>query len=216
MYNKIGGSMKKMSILMITLLVIFIPIPVLASQKISVTLNKCVDGDTAWFNEGNKKIKARFLAIDTPESTIRVDPYGKEASEFTCNLLTNAVQIQIEYDDNSDKQDKYNRELVWVFVDGNLLQEQVVKEGLAEVKYIYGDYKYLDDVNNALQEAKKKKLNLWSDNETDNTYDYLIVGIGICVVVIMFFLNKTFRKKSIKKFKTLAKKEFKKSLNKLK
>ena len=216
MYNKIGGSMKKMSILMITLLVIFIPIPVLASQKISVTLNKCVDGDTAWFNEGNKKIKARFLAIDTPESTIRVEPYGKEASELTCNLLTNAAQIQIEYDDNSDKQDKYNRELVWVFVDGKLLQEQVVKEGLAEVKYIYGDYKYLDDVNNALQQAKKKKLNLWSDNETDNTYDYLIVGIGICVVVIMFFLNKTFRKKSIKKFKTLAKKEFKKSLKKLK
>ena len=216
MYNKIGGSMKKMSILMITLLVIFIPIPVLASQKISVTLNKCVDGDTAWFNEENKKIKARFLAIDTPESTIRVDPYGKEASEFTCNLLTNAAQIQIEYDDNSDKQDKYNRELVWVFVDEKLLQEQVVKEGLAEVKYIYGDYKYLDDVNNALQEAKKKKLNLWSDNESDNTYDYLIVGIGICVVIIMFFLNKTFRKNFVKKFKSLAKKEFKKSLNKLK
>ena len=156
------------------------------------------------------------MAIDTPESTIRVDPYGKEASEFTCNLLTNAAQIQIEYDDNSDKQDKYNRELVWVFVDGKLLQEQVVKEGLAEVKYIYGDYKYLNDVNNALQEAKKKKLNLWSDNESDNTYDYLIVGIGICVVIIMLFLNKTFRKNFVKKFKSLAKKEFKKSLNKLK
>ena len=66
------------------------------------------------------------MAIDTPESTIRVDPYGKGASEFTCNLLTNAAQIQIEYDDNSDKQDKYNRKLVWVFVDGKLLQEQVV------------------------------------------------------------------------------------------
>ena len=156
MYNKIGGSMKKISILMITLLVIFIPIPIFASERINVNLNKCVDGDTAWFNLENKKIKARFLAIDTPESTIRVDPYGKEASEFTCNLLTNAAQIQIEYDDNSDKQDKYNRKLVWVFVDGKLLQEQVVKEGLAEVKYIYGDYKYLNDVNNALQEAKKR------------------------------------------------------------
>ena len=87
MYNKIGGSMKKISILMITLLVIFIPIPIFASERINVTLNKCVDGDTAWFNLENKKIKARFLAIDTPESTIRVDPYGKGASEFTCIYL---------------------------------------------------------------------------------------------------------------------------------
>ena len=70
MYNKIGGSMKKISILMITLLVIFIPIPIFASERINVTLNKCVDGDTAWFNLENKKIKARFLAIDTPELTL--------------------------------------------------------------------------------------------------------------------------------------------------
>ena len=211
-----GGSMKKIYLFIIVFLLFFVPIPIFASERIDVTLNKCVDGDTAWFNLENKQIKARFLAIDTPESTNKIEEYGKEASKFTCDLLNNASHIQIEYDDNSDKQDKYNRKLVWVFVDGKLLQEQVVKEGLAEVKYIYGDYKYLNDVNNALQEAKKKKLNLWSDNESDNTYDYLIVGIGICVVIIMLFLNKTFRKNFVKKFKSLAKKEFKKSLNKLK
>ena len=77
------------------------------NAKEIVTLNKCVDGDTAWFNLNNEKIKARFLAIDTPESTNRIDPYGKEASEFTCNLLKTAKKIEIEYDDNSDKFDKY-------------------------------------------------------------------------------------------------------------
>lgn len=207
--------MKKMYLFMIVFLLFIVPIPIFASERIDVTLNKCVDGDTAWFNLENKKIKARFLAIDTPESTNKIEEYGKEASKFTCDLLNNASHIQIEYDDNSDKQDKYNRELVWVFVDEKLLQELVVKEGLAEVKYIYGDYKYLDQVNLALKEAKKNKLNLWSDAK-DNNSDYIIVGIGIIVIILLFCFNQSSRKKILKKIQKQAKKEFRKSLNNLK
>lgn len=210
-----GGSMKKIYLFIIVFLLFFVPIPIFASERIDVTLNKCVDGDTAWFNLENKKIKARFLAIDTPESTNKIEEYGKEASKFTCDLLNNASHIQIEYDDNSDKQDKYNRELVWVFVDEKLLQELVVKEGLAEVKYIYGNYKYLDQVNLALKEAKKNKLNLWSDAE-DNNPDYFIVVIGIIVIILLFCFNQSSRKKILKKIQKQAKKEFQKSLNNLK
>lgn len=209
------GSMKKIYLFIIVFLLFFVPVPIFASERIDVTLNKCVDGDTAWFNLENKQIKARFLAIDTPESTNKIEEYGKEASKFTCDLLNNASHIQIEYDDNSDKQDKYNRELVWVFVDEKLLQELVVKEGLAEVKYIYGNYKYLDQVNLALKEAKKNKLNLWSDAE-DNNSDYFIVGIGIIVIILLFCFNQSSRKKILKKIQKQAKKEFQKSLNNLK
>lgn len=207
--------MKKIYLFIIVFLLFFVPIPIFASERIDVTLNKCVDGDTAWFNLKNKQIKARFLAIDTPESTNKIEEYGKEASKFTCGLLNNASHIQIEYDDNSDKQDKYNRELVWVFVDEKLLQELVVKEGLAEVKYIYGNYKYLDQVNLALKEAKKNKLNLWSDAE-DNNPDYFIVVIGIIVIILLFCFNQSSRKKILKKIQKQAKKEFQKSLNNLK
>lgn len=210
-----GGSMKKIYLFIIVFLLFFVPIPIFASERIDVTLNKCVDGDTAWFNLKNKQIKARFLAIDTPESTNKIEEYGKKASKFTCDLLNNASHIQIEYDDNSDKQDKYNRELVWVFVDEKLLQELVVKEGLAEVKYIYGNYKYLDQVNLALKEAKKNKLNLWSDAE-DNNPDYFIVVIGIIVIILLFCFNQSSRKKILKKIQKQAKKEFQKSLNNLK
>ena len=74
-----------------------------ASEKQAVTLNKCVDGDTAWFNLNNSNIKVRFLGIDTPESTNQIEEYGKEASNYTCDLLKSAKEIQIEYDDNSKK-----------------------------------------------------------------------------------------------------------------
>lgn len=196
----------------IILLLITSPNNILALERQTVTLNKCVDGDTAWFNLDDEVIKTRFLAIDTPESTNQIEEYGKEASNYTCDLLTNAEVIEIEYDSNSDKQDRYDRHLVWVFVDNELLQEKVVENGYAEVKYIYGNYKYLDDVNNALEVAKKNKVNLWSNNEDDiSYYDYIVVIIGAIIIILVFIFNEKSRNKIVNK----GKKQLKKSIKKL-
>lgn len=183
-----------------------LPFSIYAKEE--VTLNKCVDGDTAWFNLNEEKIKVRFLAIDTPESTNKKDKYGKEASEFTCNLLKNATKIEIEYDEKADKTDKYNRDLAWVFVDDKLLQDLIVREGYAEIKYIYGDYKYLNTLNDSLKLAKKEKLNLWSDEEYlfilfeyKITKEILLSTISILIVLIACIFSETIRKKTNTKIK---------------
>lgn len=169
------------------------------AQKLEVTLDKCVDGDTAWFYLDNEEIKARFLAIDTPESTTKKEAFGKEASDFTCNLLKNANKIEIEYDDNSDKLDKYDRHLVWVFVDDNLLQNLIIKNGLGEVEYLYGDYKYTSILEASEILAKTNRVGIWND-----TYDYLyIIGtiILIVIIIIICIFNKKVRKKVFNKIK---------------
>lgn len=169
------------------------------AQKLVVTLDKCVDGDTAWFYLDNEEIKARFLAIDTPESTTKKEAFGKEASDFTCNLLKNANKIEIEYDDNSDKLDKYDRHLVWVFVDDNLLQDLIIKNGLGEVEYLYGDYKYTSILEASEILAKTNRVGMWND-----TYDYLyIIGtiILIVIIIIICIFNKKARKKIFNKIK---------------
>ena len=133
-------------------------------SKDGVILDRCVDGDTAKVFIDGKETTLRFLAIDTPESvhpTIGEEPYGKQASKFTCDLLSNAKTITLEYDNNSDKTDKYDRHLVWVFVDDNLLQELIVQEGLAEVAYLYDNYKYTSFLESAQEKAKEEKLNIW-------------------------------------------------------
>lgn len=134
-----------------------------------VTLEKCVDGDTARFKMSDDTIiKARFLAIDTPETvhpTKGVEPFGKEASEFTCTSLTEAKEIKIEYDANSDEEDKYGRKLVWVFVDGILLQNLLVSKGYAEVAYLYGDYKYTSLLQDTEVIAKLENVGIWSSEE---------------------------------------------------
>lgn len=207
--------MKKLFITFIIFTFIFSVDSVYAKEL--VTLSKCVDGDTAWFYLNDEEIKTRFLAIDTPESTNKKEPYGDEASKFTCDTLTNAKKIEIEYDENSDKLDKYDRHLIWVWVDDTLLQANLLKEGLAEIKYLYGDYKYTEMLDKIEEEAKKEKVNIWNeeikgtpvannkesiDVNPENQNTYIIVGIILLILL-------SFTKKGRREIKKIIKKTLK-------
>ena len=170
-----------------------------------VKLDKCVDGDTAWFIYNDKSSKFRFLAIDTPESTNKIEKFGKEASKYTCDMLKQAKKIEIEFDSNSNKKDKYKRYLAWIFVDNKLLQKEIIKKGYAEVKYIYGDYKYLNELKKEETIAKKNKVGIYSDYENDSIYVSIIL---IIIIVLLLIFSRSYRKKFIRK----TKKEISKSL----
>ena len=161
--------MKNKLYIIVVLFVFLINTNVFAS-KLDVKFSKCVDGDTAKVILKKEEIKIRFLGINTPESvhpTKEVESFGKESSNYTCKKLTNAKSIQIEYDPKSNKTDRYERHLVWVFVDGNLLQKDLVSKGYAEVAYLYGKYLYVDDLNKAQDVAKQKKIGIWSLSEEE-------------------------------------------------
>lgn len=129
-----------------------------AGKKFTVNVTKCVDGDTAWFS---KVGKTRFLYVDTPESTNQIQPYGKTASKYTCSKLKNAKKIQLQYD--GAKKDRYGRTLVWVWVDGKLLQKELIKKGYVKAFYDYGNYSYEADLLKAQAKAKKNKVGIWSN-----------------------------------------------------
>lgn len=202
--------MKKISLLFILSFFLFIS-NVKANEKIPVTFSKCVDGDTAKFELDKEIITARFLAIDTPETTHPTkgeEPWGKEASNFTCNSLKTAKKIEIEYDSNSDKTDKYDRHLVWIFVDGELLQDNIIKKGYAEVAYLYGDYKYTPILQDHEAIAKKEKLGIWGE-EPNEKVNYWYIALGIIGLIIIYFLGS---KKTKKKIQNKIKKNLKKEI----
>ncbi len=128
-------------------------------QRYGATLEKCVDGDTAVFSINGKSYSTRFLFIDTPESTTQKEPFGKEAADYTCRFLKSG-DITIETDGDT-LFDKYDRLLAWVFVDDQLHQEAITKEGLVEDFYDYGDYLYEDKVRDAMQLAKINESGLY-------------------------------------------------------
>ena len=204
--------MKKFKLMIILLAVLIIPLKVSArSDTITVTLNKCVDGDTAWFNYKEDVIKVRFLAVNTMELKSN-DENADLAKEFTCNELTNAKKINLEFDSNSDVKDKYERYLTWVFVDDSLLQSKLIEKGFAEVKYIYGDYKYVDVLKKQEKIAKEKKLGIWDDenqtitNESTKVlnkekrldHNYYIFVIILIILCLIFKIPKSKIKKIIK------------------
>ena len=156
----------KNKILLIIIIFLISINPIYAKEKI--TLSKCVDGDTIkiFLKNNDKEQTIRMLAVDTPESvhpTKKVEYYGKEASEYTCNLVTNAKKIEIEYDDNSDKVDKYDRLLVWVFVDGELLQKKLIENGYAKVAYLYDDYKYTSELQKVQEKVSAQNIGVWNE-----------------------------------------------------
>lgn len=212
--------MKKISIILIFLL-FFIPTTVLGNNKVNVNFSKCIDGDTAKFLMNGKEIKVRFLAIDTPETnhpTKDEEPYGKEASDYTCNKLKNSNNIVLEFDPKSDRKDKYDRYLAWIFVDDSLLQEELIKKGLAQVKYAYSDYKYLDDLYDAQDQAKNNKIGIWNNKfnldsfvkNLDIKYKFILT-VGIILIIIIYLIVDTkYRKKFINKTKRDVKRKIKK------
>ncbi len=180
--------MKKIGLVIVLLLVFNLNVLAL-NQKIPVALSKCVDGDTAKFILNEEIITVRFLAIDTPESVDKdkeVEPYSLEASDYTCNKLTNATKIEILYDDNANK-DKYSRTLAWVFIDNELLNDLIIKNGYGKVAYLYGDYLYTDTLKSSEKLAQKEKLGIWHDYEESHYETYLIIIITITLTLMIIF-----------------------------
>ena len=61
-------------------------------------------------------LKARYLAINTPESTGKIEEWGKAASKFTRSKLEKAVSIILESDNGKWNIDSTGeRHLVWVW-----------------------------------------------------------------------------------------------------
>ena len=86
-----------------------------------VTVKQHVDGDTTHFNVPtsvmpNGVLKARYLGINTPESTGQIEEWGKKASNYTKEALASATSIIVESDTSTWNADSTGgRYLVWVW-----------------------------------------------------------------------------------------------------
>lgn len=200
--------MKKISIFII-LFIMFTP--VYAKEK--VEFSSCTDGDTFKIIYNNEIKTVRLLAVDTPESVHpkkEVEYYGKEASDYTCNVLKKANKIELEFDENSDKLDKYDRLLAWVFIDDKLLQESLIEGGYAKVAYLYGDYKYTTKLQELQEIASNKNIGVWDEEAKENfnpnqNKDKIttieIIILFVILIIIMLFGTKKQKKKILKKVK---------------
>lgn len=151
-----------------------------------VTVERVVDGDTFETSDGRK---IRLVGVNTPESTTRIEDYGKEASNYTSSKIS-GKQVWLQKD-VSDK-DRYGRYLrvVWLSVPTSDMDESemrlkmynadLVLNGFAEPSTYPPDVKYSDYFVKFAREARAANTGLWSlgvqgttkgdlDSENSNT-----------------------------------------------
>lgn len=149
--------------------------------KQDVTVRSFVDGDTTHFRVPESVVsggvlKARYLAINTPESTGKIEEYGKAASNFTRSKLENADAIMIESDDGKWNVDSTGgRYLVWVWYkpkgesEYRNLNLEILQNGLA-IASSTANNRYGTTCMAALDQAKAQKLNVYSGERDPDFY----------------------------------------------
>lgn len=124
-----------------------------------VTVKRVVDGDTF---ETTDNEKVRLIGVDTPETVkpnTPVQPYGKEASDFTKKQLTNK-RVGLELD--VSPKDKYGRTLAYVYLeDGTFYNGLLVQEGYAKAFTVPPNVKYADEFVKWQKKAREEKKGLW-------------------------------------------------------
>ena len=153
--------------------------PASGCKQEEVTVKLFIDGDTVHFNSKEMDtgvLKARFLAVNTPESTGKIEEYGKTAAAFTKKKLEAAESIIIESDtDKWDADSTGGRYLVWIWYktkgasDYRNLNIELLQEGLA-IASSSANNRYGTTCSAAIDQAKKLKKNVYSGQKDPNFF----------------------------------------------
>lgn len=103
------------------------------------------------------------------------------------------VNPAVYYDENSSKEDPYNRILAWIWVDDSLLQKELTERGLAETYMLQNNYRYAGILQLAEEEAKENKVGIWNDgteigDKLDIEQDENSGFIGILIIIILMII----------------------------
>lgn len=122
-------------------------------QMEQVLVARVIDGDTIELQDGSR---VRYLGIDTPESG---EYYASEATAKNRELVEGKI---VELQSGKRDQDKYDRLLRYVYVDGVFVNAELVAQGYATA-YIFDPNERFSQVLVQLEQyAKMKNKGLWS------------------------------------------------------
>jgi len=123
-------------------------------------VQRVVDGDTLLLSN---RARVRLIGVDAPE-TVKpnhpVEPWGPEASELTRQFVSGGtVRLQLDH----ERIDRQGRFLAYVWVNGRMLNEELIRAGLgrAELQYRYSRT-MKDRFRRAEDEAKAAGRGIWS------------------------------------------------------
>ena len=137
------------------------PAPNLLEEGVHV-VRRVVDGDTLLLASG---ARVRLQGIDTPETVLEdhpVERWGPEATQFAKDFVRRAdSRVRLTF--SLERKDRHDRFLAFVWDGDIMLNEELVRAGLAHARL---NYRYSGTMKRRLakaqEEARAAKRGLWS------------------------------------------------------
>jgi micrococcal nuclease len=129
-------------------------------------VRRVVDGDTLLLESG---ARVRLVGIDTPEIAgehTLAEAWGAEASRFTKDFVKRSDgRVRLTF--GNERIDDYGRYLAFVWIGDKLLNEELVRAGLAEARL---RWRYSESMKRRLrlaqEDARRAKRGIWSDTRS--------------------------------------------------
>jgi len=152
--------MRKRGILLIILIIItgilyYQLVESYSTTKHTAKIQRILDGDTIEI-ENNQKI--RLLGINTPET-------GEFESENAKLFMQQFQNKTIIYETQS--RDQYGRILAYVYYNNQLINKQILENGLAHL-YYYEKDKYYNELKLAEEKARNSQIGIWTPSKTNS------------------------------------------------
>lgn len=137
----------------------------------STTVVRVIDGDTITVRMGTSTQSVRLIGIDAPEISWPNDENNLEEPEEEClafaarDYLRQQVDeqtVSLMDDPRQPAYDQYDRLLSYVYVNGGLINQQLLEEGLARELTVGDGYEMQDNFRAAETAAREEGTGLWS------------------------------------------------------
>ncbi len=142
---------------------------------LATTAFEVIDGDTFdLFTEDGAAARVRLIGVDTPE---RGECFHDEARAELRRLLdAGPVTTEVDVSDV----DQFGRSLRYVFVDGTLVKEQLVRDGFAIARRYPPDTGYAERLEAAQDDASSAERGLWAPDACGQR----MAGASSAIVVV--------------------------------
>lgn len=129
--------------------------------RTTVRVVEVVDGDTIRVDLNGEETPVRLIGIDTPEKDgpyTDEECFGVRATQYTTRAL-GGRDVELEFD--AERTDRFDRTLAYVWIDGALFNERILRDGYAVLATFPPNVRYVDRFTTAQRRARDEEAGLW-------------------------------------------------------
>jgi micrococcal nuclease len=121
---------------------------------------RIIDGDTLVLRARGRRTRVRLIGVDAPETWLRHDCYGPEATRALRRLTPPGSVVRATGD--AAPRDRYGRRLLYLWTPrGVLVNAALVREGFARAMAVRPDTRYAAVIGDAEDAARRGRAGLW-------------------------------------------------------